>query len=115
MNEVRLIDVDILLEDVSELEKITEDLANQSKVEIIAYISLKSKHHEIKDMRRLIEKQPIITLDNIKKDHNLVSIDALKQIMWERDMVVERLKEIGYGFDESVSLEEIINNVARGD
>lgn len=67
MNEVRLIDVDILLEDISELEKISRDLANQSKGELFTYIALKSKHQEIKDMRRLIEKQPIINFDNIKK------------------------------------------------
>lgn len=44
------------------------------------------------------------TVNNILEEYKdkYVSVEAYKQVMWERDMALTQLEELGYGFGEKI-------------
>ena len=51
-------------------------------------------YSELHDMVSELEQQP--------QDCDKVSIEVLKQVMWERDIAIEQLKELGYSLGEKI-------------
>lgn len=51
----------------------------------------------LKDYKRLLEQKPC---------NDMVSRGVFEQVMWERDIAIEQLKELGYELGENVNEEQ---------
>lgn len=70
-----------------------------------------------KEQRKLIDD----TFDNAKKaleqepSGETVSLEAFKQVKWERDIAIEQLKELGYGLGQKIESSGDVISRERGE
>ena len=89
----------------------------------IKYLNINVSNSEVErnpDIVRLCADAGI--LEYVKTSGETVSLGVFKQVMWERDIAIEQLKELGYGFGQKIepcndliSLEDAIETIASAD
>ena len=84
--------IEILKERKNHYSDEAEKLNNFPQMQHCRRLQMRSYETSIKIVNNLAEEY---------KD-KYVSVETLKQVMWERDVAIEQLKELGYGFGEKV-------------
>lgn len=64
------------------------------------------RHRYNGDEIHIVKEPPLYRLEQQPQEGDKVSVEVLKQVMWERDIAIEQLKKLGYSLGEKIKPQE---------